>query len=95
MGSSCHNEWMDTVSLDLAGKSKGHLSQKKMGMEERIPTIPGMYNKLLRITRTWNKGQAYYSLAIYHSREQVVCPRCSIPPITALRPLHAPLLRRG
>lgn len=51
--------------------------EKKMGMEERIPTMPGVFNNSYRITRTWQQAQAYYSKATYQPRQQTPCPRCA------------------
>lgn len=50
--------------------------KNKLGMEERIPTMPGMYIRNFTILRTCSLQQAKTSRAEYIAPRPVICPRC-------------------
>lgn len=66
-----------TYQKDIINKNNNHQSSKNtLGMEGRIPTMPGVYIRNFTILHTTGTPQAKISRVEYIAPHPVVCPHC-------------------
>lgn len=64
------------MSSSTDKKPEDNSSKNKLGIEERIPTMPCVFNLNFRITRTISSNQGFTSYATHTPSKKASCPQC-------------------